>query len=79
MNFLAITSNAYELHFAVGFMISLLFRKKWLLVCILAAYGKEIHDYFFGGTVDFWDFAWTIYGGYFKIASDFFIKKSLIK
>ena len=59
----AITNAAYEMHFLVGLLIALLGGRRWLIICLALAIGKEIADFFYHGQPDVLDIVFTLFGG----------------
>ena len=58
----------HQMHLIAGLCVSslvLIFGGAWWLVLVLAlvaGVGKEVYDYFFGGTVEASDVFWTVAG-----------------
>jgi len=65
MNLPSITSQAYEMHFLVGIVIGLLFKRDWVWIVILVALGKELFDLLRHGKPDIMDFMFTVIGSLF--------------
>jgi len=62
MNLPSLTAAAYEMHFLVGLIIALIFRRHWLSAVCIVAFGKEIADYYIHGDPDVLDLFATIVG-----------------
>lgn len=63
MNLPALTNAAYEMHFLAGLIIALLGGRRWLIIALALAIGKEVADYFHHGQPDVLDIIFTISGG----------------
>lgn len=56
----SLTQSAYEMHFLVGVVITLIARRCWFVPALVLGIGKEVFDFFYHGDPDWIDAAVTI-------------------